>query len=549
MDTAGPDDEAHCPVSSAPQIRAMKGEGAVATWRTRFTSPVFFTDANPREEVAPYLKDERGIGYSTVLILHRATDGQPTSYRVCGEEGVETHNWGYSEWWAAARALADVTGATVARQRLMGFHVCVEANRQLRLKWLDRLDGEAPDASGLRNELVTTLPKDKWVAILFRAGAPTEKSVVEVLDVYAGTTTKHEVRATGHIFTGKSVYNERYGPAARNGFGILGEYNETAATINGYPPAAPATFTAGPWARWNRKLSDAEAKLLLASIYDTTLSKVPRFVAEIYKHAPTMVVPMDEFPTAQPPLPTRRGLRVPVFYVGQQARPVPYLSGRRRMVNKQPKGFSLVFAPDFYKLTLLACVYQTVAGGEGTIVSYGGATSDSSLYPSYPTVTALELAVNAFGEVELRYRLGGAGIPENNALEVRKSRATAVKSVGYHMVAAELDLRVSYTAKIYVDGALVATERTTQGYLQAYGFPSTSSVPALSALMVVGNNAARRVSSYNDTQTLGVERLGSSLGSPLVVTDMATYAGCIGADAIKEIYDAWQIAIGDDSHA
>ena len=116
--------------------------------------------------------------------------------------------------------------------------------------------------------------------------------------------------------------------------------------------------------------------------------------------------------------------------------------------------------------------------------------------------------MNAFGEVELRYRLGGAGIPENNALEVRKSQATAVKSVGYHMVAAELDLRVSYTAKIYVDGALVATERTTQGYLQAYGFPSTSSVPALSALMVVGNNAARRVSSYNDTQTLGVERLG-----------------------------------------
>lgn len=551
VDTTEATNNTTCPIPTAPIIRSIKGVNTAIPWVVRMMGPTYFSDANPREDIAPYLKDERGIGHSTVLILHRTIEGQPTSYVVAGCEGVETHSWGVDGWGGYASSLVNLgNGASVNRQKLLGFYICVEADLKLRLKWFDIADSSpGSTVADVRDELVTTLPKDKWVAILVRIGKPTEKTVVEVLDVYAGTKTRHEVREVMHIFTGRKFWSEQYGPTSRVGFAIHGEFDAKAAYNNPTSGRSVATFTTGPWARWNRKLSDAEVELLLTSIYDTTLSKVTRFVAEIYKHAPSMYVPMDEFPTSQPPMPTRRGLRAPVVWIGQKARPSPYLSGRRRMVNRQPKVFYIAPVPHKSQVTLLAFVYQSVSGGAGGLVTFGiNARSPYELLSQW-LYSALELSLEADGAFTVTYTPRDIGQLDNNAPTKVVSAPTPAKSVGYHMVALEFDLSASYTATFYVDGAKAYSARLTQGELYALQNASGSGASWLSTAVAVGHTPAYRYIYSQSVAPLCAEALGATVISPVVVTDMAAYAGCIGADAIKEIYDAWRIAVGDDSHA
>ncbi len=108
------------------------------------------------------------------------------------------------------------------------------------------------------------------------------------------------------------------------------------------------------------------------------------------------------------------------------------------------------------------------------------------------------------------------------------------------MVAWEFDIYNGLKVNAYVDGALHGTTAVAQQQVDNLrnGIDSQYSVQSRTYLNTVWVNSADHAFPTQGTQLRGT----------LLLTDIAMFTGCLGATAIAEIYNAWVLATGNDSH-
>jgi len=364
-----------CPLPNNNKVRGIKHTAGWSGWKNRPTRAALFGADRGKSFYQPAINTPEGQGYLTILCSHY-TDGAAMTYSVCYEMRPD-----YSEQIYRAAHNADLfypdNGEYYASDCF--FNVCVEANGELRLKWLIDNNG-VPNSASKRNVLVTTLTAGKWYFIAVRIGAVTDAIKIDVCDPYAGTIQTFTPGATLESLNKQQNYGSLWGNGTprRNGFRISGAHNQAVNnTFNTWDSATCWTWqafgtgngTSGPWAWWNRVLTDAETQELLRSTYETSISMMPRGMAEVYKYCPSMYIPLDEYPTVLP-WQTRKGHGV-LFTPMQSAltKEYPAFSLRRRKPVQHGQGWksAQMSIPHPNNFTVIAFFYQPTANGGGPV--------------------------------------------------------------------------------------------------------------------------------------------------------------------------------------
>lgn len=531
-----------CPLPNNSIVRAIKHTAGWSGWKGRPTRWSLFSAERNRDAIQPAINTAAGQGNFTILCSHY-TDGNAMTYSLCYDMRPDQSDVQSRVAYANDVFYPD-TNSYYATE--CHFNVCVEANGELRLKWLVDNNG-APNSASKRNILVTTLTAGKWYFIAVRAGAVTDALKIDVCDPYAGTIQTFTPGATLESINKHQNYGSMwgYGAPRRNGFKISGAHNQ--AVNNNFNTWTPATYWAwqafttgnglsGPWAWWNRSLTDAETQELLRSTYESSVAMVPRGMAEVYKYVPQAYIPLDEHPSALP-WQTRKGHGV-LFMPAQiaVAKEYPTFSLRRRKPVQVGQGWRIpqMSIPHPNNFTLIAFIYQPTANGTGPIFATACAETDVNNDPT-PTnyFHQLYLAIESGGRPRAYWRNTSNGYNDNYPGPV----TSALQNVGLHMVAWEFDIYYGLVVKAYVDGVLHGTTAVSQQVIDNYRSGIDSQYSCHSQAFI---NTAHSFG--------GFPYHGQLLRSGPIVTDIATYTGCIGATAIEEIYNAWVLATGDDSH-
>lgn len=542
-----------CPVPTNRVIRGMVMSNAWAGWVNRPNRFEMFD-----KQIATVDMEEPEITAKapfTMFITHLTT-GNALTYSLC--YGVRPND---DRSLSNTRHSVDVfyPDSNPCYTPDCFFNVCVEANGELRLKWLTD-NGGVPTAASKKNELVAVLSPDKWYAITVRVGDYTQPTAVDLCDVYAGVTTSYSMPPLGSLNQQKGYgagYGwNTYGVPRRRGFRISGAHNQAVNnTFNSWDTNkcwswkafVPATGTAGPWACWNRSLDDAEVALLLRAMYDTTPYRaVPRVISEIMKHVPHLYVPMDE-PVGLKPRITRLGQRVPLYVLGGQTsvEPPGALSVRRRKVMQLGEGLRVqpVGIPHQHSITLVAFMYQPVEDGSGVLfnqVQHGDTTQnyDNTGSNIYHDIYA---AVLPGGVPRLYWRDNADAYHDD-----RFGTQSALKEPGHHMLAFVMDVYYGLKVTAYVDGEPVGVVASTQRSVDCH-YTGINVEYYIHGALVLG--AEPQVNGYPNGSrgAFGLTGVGI-VRSPMVLTDFVSFSGCLDAAAIKELYDAYAVAIGPDSH-
>ncbi len=531
-----------CPLPNNNKVRGIKHTAGWSGWKNRPTRAALFGADRGKSFYQPAINTPEGQGYLTILCSHY-TDGAAMTYSVCYEMRPD-----YSGCTQAAAHNADLFYPDNSSYYASDcfFNVCVEANGELRLKWLIDNNG-VPNSASKRNVLVTTLTAGKWYFIAVRIGAVTDAIKIDVCDPYAGTIQTFTPGATLESLNKQQNYGSLWGNGTprRNGFRISGAHNQAVNnTFNTWNSATCWTWqafgtgngTSGPWAWWNRVLTDAETQELLRSTYETSISMMPRGMAEVYKYCPSMYIPLDEYPTVLP-WQTRKGHGV-LFTPMQSAltKEYPAFSLRRRKPVQHGQGWksAQMSIPHPNNFTVIAFFYQPTANGGGPVFNTIFAETDGNNEPAQNNyLHQLYLSVESGGRPHAYWRNNANGYNDNYP----GAASTPLQNVGMHMVAWEFDIYYGLVVKAYVDGALWGTTSVGQQVVDNYRSGIDSQYSCHQHALI---NCGHPLS--------GFPHHGQVLRSGIIVTDIATYQGCIGATAIAEIYDAWVLATGNDSH-
>lgn len=536
-----------CPIPSNQLIRGIKHTAGWSGYRQRPPRFDSMAQERPKSELQPAITTAAGQGNFTMMFSHYTDPAGPMTYSLCYDMRPDyTESYRRAGWGSDIFYPDNSTWYTTECH----FNVCVEANHELRLKWLVD-NGGVPNSASKRNVLVATLSANKWYLITVRAGATTDTFKVDVCDVYAGTVTTYTTAATLESINKHQNYGSTHtnGVPVRAGFKIHGPHNQavnntfnTWNTSTGWAWQAFATGNgySGPWAWWNRRLTDAEVAELLNASFNTSVAKVPRGLAEIYKHCPQLYIPFDEYPGATP-WATRKGQAL-IFAPYQSAKATEYskFSLRRRKVVHYGGGYNVpqMSIPNPHVFTVIAFFYQPVADGSGCLINLIAADTgyDYDVAPNNQIFHQLYLAVESGGRPRAYWRNTGDGYNDNYPGPV----TSALQNVGLHMVAWEFDVYYGLKVNAYVDGVLHGTSTVAQQQIDNHrnGIGSQYSIQARMLLNTPWVNSAEHA----------FQSMGTQLRSTPLLTDIAFFTGCLGATAIAEIYNAWALAVGPDSH-
>lgn len=552
-DTASPaSPQVACPIPGNTIIRAMKHTAGRSGWRNRITRWAASPPDRPKAEIQPAINTAGGQGNLTVMCTHYTDPAGPMTYSVCYDLRP-TFN---EESETRSRYVTDLFYPDSGNYYPPDcfFNVCVEANHELRIKWLVDNNG-APVAGSKRNILVATLSANKWYTIIVRVGLVSDPIVIDVVDNYAGTRTTYTPGATLESLNKQQNYGSGwvYGTPVRNGFLISGPHNQAVnSTFNTWNGATCWTWLAfatgngysGPWAWWNKKLSNNDVDALCESITNLSVAKVPRGLAEIYKFAPQMYVPCDE-PPGVIPWQTRKGQAVHSLFTnaGKVDYLPPFSLRRRNYVQYgQAKTLRLTHVPHPNAFTVIGFINQPSLDGVGAV--YNVVFSENSVHEDATGgnyIHTLYLSIEAGGRPRAYWRNTSNGYNDNTI----GATDTPLKQVGQHMVAWVFDVYSGLNIKAYIDGVLWGTTSVTQQQLDNYsnGIDSKYSIHAHA---LVGSSIPNTASAAAGAFCVsGI----ATLRPTIQTTDLAVYSGCLSAADIAEIYAAWQIVIGTDSHA
>ena len=548
--TATPPTDA-CPIPTNPLIRAIKHTAGWTGWVNRPLRFEFF-EKRLAYDLAETPKISANAPF-TMFFTHKTDPAGPMTYSM-------THNMlpmrdaAYNQTkYNSSVFYPDEPSFFVPD---CFYNVCIEADHTLRLKWLID-NGGAPAAASKKNILVATLDANKWYAITVRVGDFAASTKVDVCDIVAGTVVTYDVAAIVSINKHQN-YGSRwgYGEPRRHGFRISGPHNQavnntfnTWDSNNGWTWKAFTTGNgySGPWAQWNRKITDAEVTALMRSIYDTgTLRTVPRGISEIMKHAPQLYVPFDEYPNNIPRV-TKQGQRVGLIPVGSScfvSDSVNAFSIRRRRIVASGEGKRIrpisCFGPNAF--TCVAFFYQPVADGVGPLVNlYHHGNGCNQDYYGDSDYHNLRLSVESLGRPRAYWRNTSDGYNDNYF-----GTSSNLQNVGHHMVAFVFDIYYGVKITAYVDGALQGTVSVPQQQLDSHTNGISPSYFGGSELLL---GAGAQVNNSPNWSSGAFATSGlSHLRSTLLLSDFVAYNGCLDQAAIAEMYNAYLIAVGPDSH-
>jgi len=539
-----------CPIPSNPLIRAIKHTAGWSGWMNR---PLRMENFEKRYafDVAETPRISTNAPF-TMFFTHKTDPAGPMTYSMT-HNMLPVRDLAYN----STRYATSVFYPDEANYYTSDcfFNVCVEADHTLRLKWLID-NGGVPNAASKKNTLVATLDADKWYAITVRVGDFAATTKVDVCDIAAGSVVTYDVAAIVSINKHQN-YGSLWGTGEprRQGFRISGPHNQavnnTFNTWNGATCWTWLAFTtgngySGPWAQWNRKLTDAESATLMRSIYDVgTFRAVPRGISEIMKHAPQLYVPFDEFPNNVPRV-TKQGQRVALQPLGSgfATEQAGAFSLRRRKPVRIGEGQRIKPASNFgtNNFTLVAFLYQPVANGAGPLfnIVQNGDTKDYD-YSSSSSYHCLYMSVESLGRPRVYWRNNADGYNDNYF-----GASSNLQNVGQHMVAFVFDTYYGLKITAYVDGVLQGTAAVSQQQLDCHVTGISSNYFTGSELLF-GTGYQINSSPTYANGTYGESGIGQ-LRSTLCLTDFAAFAGCLDQAAITEMYNAYVIAVGPDSY-
>lgn len=547
--TATPPDSA-CPIPSNPLIRAMKHTAGWSGWTQRPLRFEFFEKRLAYDYAeAPKISANAPL---SIFITHKTDPSGPMTYSV-------THQMRPARSEVYSQPRYNVNGFYPDESDYYAtdcfFNVCIEADHTLRLKWLVDNNG-VPVSASKRNILVTTLDAGKWYAVMVRIGNFAAPTKVDVCDIAAGTVVTYEVAAIVSINKHKN-YGSGWatGEPRRTGFRISGPHNQAVNnTFNTWNTSTCWSWVAfsagngysGPWATWNRQVSDAESAFLMRSIYDVgAFRSVPRGVSEIMKYAPVMYLPLDEYPGNVPRI-VKQGARLPLSYAGCPIvdEPAGVFSLRRRQVVRIGEGARIrpVALPHSNTFTVVAFLYQPVVGGAGPLVNLvqqgGEADTDCTGNATYHV---MHLALESNGRPRAYWRSNADAYYDKYF-----GTSSPAVDVGHHMIAWVFDLYNGLKITAYVDGVLQGTSSQIQQQMDCHVTGIASNYYAGSDMGVGFGFQINASPSYNagafTHSLMGVVR------GTVIPTDIAFYTGGLDQAAITELWEAYQIAIGPDSH-
>lgn len=546
--TATPPTDA-LPIPSNPLIRAMKHTAGWSGWQNR---PLRFEVWEKR--IAYDLIETPKISTNapfTIFITHKTDPAGPMTYSMC-HNMRPNRDPSYTRSVYAVSLFYGDESAYFAPDCF--FNVCVEADHTLRLKWLTN-NGGVPNSGSKKNVLVTTLDANKWYAISVRVGDFAEQTKVDVCDVVAGTVTTYTVEAVVSINRHQnygSLWQD--GEPRRQGFRISGPHNQAvnntfntwnSLTCWSWLAFAHGNGYSGPWAQWNRMLSDSEAALLMRSVYDLTpFRALPRGLSEVFQHAPYLYIPFDEYPYS-PPRVTRQGQRVALGAISSAyTQEISTLSLRRRKTIRFGEGQRIqpITPPGQHAFTILGFLNQPVVNGTGALVNFwlnaNTAHQDDTATASYHL---LYTSIESGGRLRAYWRNNANGYNDNYI-----GSNTALQNVGNHMFAYVFDTYYGLKITGYVDGVSVGSVAVSQQTLDTF-ISGLDTAHYTQSILHLSSGAQLVTSSAWHSGCYPVSGIGQ-IHSALPMTDVAMYQGCLSADNIAEIYDAWVLATGDDSH-
>jgi len=539
-----------CPIPSNPLIRAMKHTAGWSGWMNR---PLRYENFEKRTayDLMECPKISANAPF-TLFFTHKTDPAGPMTYSM-------THNM-LPNRDAAVNTTRYTTSVFYPDESNYYttecfFNVCIEADHTLRLKWLIDNAG-VPNAASKKNILVATLDANKWYAIAVRVGDFAATTKVDVCDIAAGSVVTYDVAAIVSINKHQnygSLWNT--GEPRRQGFRISGPHNQ--AVNNNFNTWAAASYWAwlafttgngysGPWAQWNRKITDAEVALLMRSIYDTgSFRAVPRGISEIMKHGPQLYIPFDEYPGNIPRV-TKQGPRVALQPYGSAfaTEQANAFSIRRRRAVRYGEGARIQPITNFGAncFTLIGFVYQTVANGAGAVfnlVQCGDQTNyDTNGSSPYH---CMYMTVESGGRPRLYWRNNADGYNDNYF-----GASSNLQNVGHHMVAIVADTYYGLKLTAYVDGVLQANVAVSQQQLDCHATGINANHYPNS--MAVFNTGAQINASPSWSSGAYAQSGIGQLRSTICLTDFAAYVGALDQAAITEMYNAYVIAVGPDSH-
>ena len=532
------------PIPTNPSIRGFKLVSTKAGWINRLRSQYGYVDGNIDAE-CPRVSQAAAL---TMFFTHK-TNGQHATYAVCN-----AHQPNYSERPIYSRDAGGVfwpdNGYYYPGDTF--FNVTINTTGELRLRWLVDNNG-VPNTGSKRDLLVTTLTNDKWYAVAVRYGLHSDPILVDVLDVDAGTVATYTMAALGSL-NKHQYYGSNWGEGEpfRFGFLVYGENQLMSGwsfnnwdSNGGYSwkgvinPSATGVIS-GPWAYWNRKLSDAETAKLLDTVWNTESAErvLPRFVSEIHSKAPFLYMPFDDSPMATPRV-SKQGQKVDVTYVrGTNPKTQPFFSGRRRLVTRNgvARRLQCVTPPHWDRGTYIVFFNNNIGStANGNLINVTGCENDQWKDNNQDyTYHTIYMSLESGGVPRFYWRNGGNGYQDC------RWAAGPLANAGLHMFAVVADPYTGLKHEAFVDGVSVGTIATGQTNLRTM-------ISGASAMYTVHQQIG-----FNADFGGGQFRLtgkGLTEHTAITPTDVAIYTGCLSAAEIAEIYAAWVIAVGTDSHA
>lgn len=516
------------PVPTSSSIVGMAVTNTTAGWGP---GPQAWWHANDRDVSAPLCSTQPPL---TMCVFNKF-NGNAVTFSSCGYRLPDVDNstlvYGATNNTSLA---AYVFGNGTANTRAAMFNVCFETNGELRLKWYGTDNSR-------NNVLVKSgLVSGKWYMVVVRYGAVGEAFSVDVADCAAGTSeriTPGTLRTTGMPY--HDATSRRGGLWVSGALNIAGSIESTA-----YTNAVLAEI--GPMFHIYRKISDAETDDLIKSAVNTTTPwrSQPRFLSEIMQHGPSLYFPGDEYvsdPNCRGASKGRKGYAQAVNR--GYHRPLNYLSGRRRSLivpggGYLASGFSLPINQRFTYSYVWTRLSATPATLFGFAAMYPASDSNPNSYHDQ-----LNISSTASGKPRIYFNRGDSA--SSYDAEASNSRAVAIGETV--MVTVVADCYTNLKIRVYLNGVLADTLTTSQMYGRYAGSSQMGGEYIGSGRFGLMISAHTYTNSYTDYGTTGVTKKARDDLS--VCSDVVFWPHMLNDAQVLELYNAWAIAAGPDSHA